>query len=418
LVIRKERVARVLRVDCVGEGRRRAAGGAPERRGLGWFLIPARESENFKFRREPGPQPQKPAAAVAPGAGAQEASSPVRQKLFFRFVDDDELAATFAPDQHHHFWPLDLFAEANRLGGIGDRLTVELKDDVVFAEPLLRGRTVGGDAGNNGTLDTIRDPQLLAHFPRDVAHAHAVENAHVTALLSPLQAASRRFLGPPGESRCRGLRFSIAQILDLHLRFGGKLADRQQKLPRIPDRRVIDLGDHIAGLEAGLGGGAVGRHFCDESALIGAELCGEIGAKALGRDAQIATRDTAGVDDLFGGGAHEIDRHGKTHAGEAATSAEDRRIDAHDTAGAIDQRTTRVARVDGRIGLNEILNRLDPEVSATERADDSAADRLTDTKRIPDGEDNVADLQLVAVSERRRMKRIVRLDFEHRDVSQ
>ena len=66
----------------------------------------------------------------------------------------------------------------------------------------------------------------------------------------------------------------------------------------------------------------------------------------------------------------------------------------------IHERAARVAGVDGRIGLDEVLVALDAERVAAGGADDAHRDGLADAERIADGEHDVADLGLARVAER------------------
>ena len=68
-------------------------------------------------------------------------------------------------------------------------------------------------------------------------------------------------------------------------------------------------------------------------------------------------------------------------------------IDAHQIAVNVDQRAAGVAGVDGRIGLDEILEGVDAQMRTTERRDDAHGYCLADAKGIPDGEHHVADPQ-------------------------
>src|SRR6185503_21121732 len=108
-------------------------------------------------------------------------------------------------------------------------------------------------------------------------------------------------------------------------------------------------------------------------------------------DAQRRTLDVTGLDDLIHHRARDVHRHGETIAGVVARGALDRAVDADHFAARIHERTTRVARVDGRIGLNEILNallRLAGQLKRTAlRADDPLrhGEREVFAERVADG---------------------------------
>ena len=107
--------------------------------------------------------------------------------------------------------------------------------------------------------------------------------------------------------------------------------------------------------------------------------------------------------------------HGKAEALRAAAPADDPGVDAHQPPFGIDQRPAGVARVDGRVGLNEVLVAVDAEATAPQRADDAHRDGLADAERIADGQDHVAHLQLVAVCQRDR-RQVLPLHLQHRGV--
>ena len=70
---------------------------------------------------------------------------------------------------------------------------------------------------------------------------------------------------------------------------------------------------------------------------------------------------------------HRIDGNGKADSGRRPRGAVNRGVDADQSAGAIEQRSARVSRIDRRIGLNHALNRpaRDRFDLAIERADDT-----------------------------------------------
>ena len=71
--------------------------------------------------------------------------------------------------------------------------------------------------------------------------------------------------------------------------------------------------------------------------------------------------------------ARERHRDREADAERAARLREDRAVDADQVARGVDERAARVARVDRRVGLDEILEAVDAEVVAAERAHDARA---------------------------------------------
>ena len=77
-----------------------------------------------------------------------------------------------------------------------------------------------------------------------------------------------------------------------------------------------------------------------------------------------------------------------------------RGVDANEFTPHIDQRAARIARIDGCIGLDEILVALLAEASATESAYQAGRHRLAEAEWIADGYHDFSDLQAVAVAHR------------------
>ena len=83
-------------------------------------------------------------------------------------------------------------------------------------------------------------------------------------------------------------------------------------------------------------------------------------------DADPAAGDRAAGDDLFEHTARDRHRDREPDAERAARARVDRGVDADQMAGAVDQRAARVAGVDRGVGLDEVLERRQPEPVAPE----------------------------------------------------
>ena len=134
----------------------------------------------------------------------------------------------------------------------------------------------------------------------------------------------------------------------------------------------------------------------------GAERLGEVGGQILDPHPDAAALDLAVIDELVHDLAGHVDRDGKTDADIAAAGRQDRRIDADDPALQVDQWTARIAGVDRRVGLDEILVAFDAETAAPERADDARGHGLAETERVADRQHEIADLQPVGIADRDR----------------
>ena len=95
-----------------------------------------------------------------------------------------------------------------------------------------------------------------------------------------------------------------------------------------------------------------------------------------------------------------------------ASLESDRRVDAHDFAVEVHQRAARVARVDRRIGLQEIGPAAGGQ-DAGLAADNARTDRQIEVEGMPDGQYPIADLQLVAVAQGGGGQAAVGLDPQH-----
>src|SRR5699024_8291573 len=111
---------------------------------------------------------------------------------------------------------------------------------------------------------------------------------------------------------------------------------------------------------------------------------------------------------------HQVAGNREANADIATGARQDGGVDADQFAVQIDQRAARVAGVDGGVGLNEVFEAI-PEAVATEAADDAGGDGLGQAERVADGNDEVADPQLVRVGYRQ-FGQVVGVDLYHRHV--
>ena len=120
-------------------------------------------------------------------------------------------------------------------------------------------------------------------------------------------------------------------------------------------------------------------------------------------------------DDLLEHVARERDGNRERDAERPARLREDRAVDADQVAGGVDERAAGVAGIDRGVGLDEILEAVDAEIVAAERAHDAERHRVAEAERIADREHDVADLQVVRVRERHRGQILV-IRLQHREV--
>src|SRR4029077_17096571 len=115
----------------------------------------------------------------------------------------------------------------------------------------------------------------------------------------------------------------------------------------------------------------------------------EIRGQVLDGDADAAALHFAKTQDLLHDLARHVDRHGKADPDIAAARRQDRGVDPDTLSAQVDERAPRIARVDRRVGLDEVLVALDTEPAAAQRADDPRGHGLTETERVADREDEV-----------------------------
>ncbi|MCL5281082.1 MAG: hypothetical protein M1376_14375 [Planctomycetes bacterium] len=96
----------------------------------------------------------------------------------------------------------------------------------------------------------------------------------------------------------------------------------------------------------------------------------QVRCQILDTDAQETPDDLAVLADLLIDVLGDVGRNGEPDA-DIALAAEDSRIDAHGLAIEVDQRPARVARIDGGIGLDEILVGCQVDVASAQGADDA-----------------------------------------------
>ena len=65
----------------------------------------------------------------------------------------------------------------------------------------------------------------------------------------------------------------------------------------------------------------------------------------------------------------------------------------------VDQRATRIARIDCRISLDEVLESIDPQVRPPQRGDDSHGHRLANAEGVADRQSHVTNGDIVHSSE-------------------
>ena len=107
-----------------------------------------------------------------------------------------------------------------------------------------------------------------------------------------------------------------------------------------------------------------------------------------------------------------VDRHRKP---DVAGARADGGVDADDLAAAVDERAAAVAEVDGRVGLDVVVEAVVEQLPA-DVADDADGDRVLVGERIANRAHPLADAQRIGIAERRERERPRRVDLDQRDV--
>ncbi len=125
--------------------------------------------------------------------------------------------------------------------------------------------------------------------------------------------------------------------------------------------------------------------------------------------AEVGAADGAALLELgdLGLGGVDRDREADADAAAAAAAGLDLGVDADHPAGRVEQRAARVARVDRRVGLQDVVDReaVGRRDLALQRGDHAGRQRAFEVERVADRVHRVADLSGARVAERERVQR-------------
>ena len=111
-----------------------------------------------------------------------------------------------------------------------------------------------------------------------------------------------------------------------------------------------------------------------------------------------------------------IDGNREANADRSARFRENRRIDADHAPVHIDQRSARIARINGGVGLNEEAVVGNADLRARQRRDDSLSHGLPDAEGIADGENEIADFERIRIAEFHHRKIAALGQFQHGEI--
>src|SRR5205823_5288995 len=178
------------------------------------------------------------------------------------------------------------------------------------------------------------------------------------------------------------LLLAFAPDAELDRSAGRHRADLFRKLARVLHGLPVDRGDHVARLDPGLGGWAIGLRLGHEGAfrIFQPEAVGDIGRDLLDLHADPAARHLPALLEL---GDHGLDRVGGNREPDpdrAAGRREDRGVHADDVAVHVEARSTGIALVDRRVDLDEVVVGTGSDVAAA-RGDDAGRHGAAEPER-------------------------------------
>ncbi len=298
---------------------------------------------------------------------------------------------------------------------VRDLLVADAQDALARGEAGARRR-----AGGRHVLDPDAVLVLQAHLARARRCQVEQREAPVDRVLVARRSRARLCdlaRRTAGELDLDLLLLAVAQHDELDLVSG--LDARHafaQRLAR-DDVLAVERAHDVARAQSGLLGRAVGDHLGHQRAaeVLQAEGVGEVARQRLQRDAQPAALDAAAG---LQAAQHRLHRRAGDREADAVGTARagvDRGVDADHAALQVDQRSAAVARVDRRVGLDEVLVGGDADLAAALGADDAGGDGVVQAEGVAHGDDPVARLELVAVAEARRLQ-LVRIDVQRGEV--
>src|SRR3984893_8623281 len=264
-------------------------------------------------------------------------------------------------------------------------MATRLKNDVPDLQALLRGHALGIDVGYAHALASRsldaggggkREAEAAKRF---IVLAHARIYARLLVVRQRAELYRRGFLR------------SIVPIdqIGLFPRAEGRHPARE--VARTVDPLAVEAEDHIARFKSGRACRRIRLGFHDESAFGGfqAETIGDFLGHRLNLDANPTPRDHAFVFQRRDDGLRGLGGNGKTNADTSAPGRENRRIDADHLTLGIESGTARIAPVDRRIDLQEVIVGPGANV-APARRNDTGRNRSPQSEGIADRDHPVA----------------------------
>src|SRR5277367_1400812 len=228
----------------------------------------------------------------------------------------------------------------------------------------------------------------------------------------------REDLRAVGDDERDVFRLFVAHVTHLHRLSDHGFRDGIYQVGAGMHGLAVDVGDDVAGLQAGLIRGAARLDGFDDDAVRDAEFLqqhGIIAAIFLERDADRAARDLPVGDELIVNADHRRRRQREAHTFESAAPCVNGGVDADHFAGHVDERPAGITGINCGVRLNETL-KLVADVGAIFGADDSGSHRGIQAEGAADGQNPIANLYAVGIAEFRDREFAVGFNFDYGEV--
>src|SRR5262249_43723906 len=231
---------------------------------------------------------------------------------------------------------------------------IDLADHIARHEAGFFRAAIRRDARHHHAVGLALDPELLGHVSIEIPHSHASEGIVCLTGLCLSDCGGLRLFS----NRDREILFvTVTDHSDRHLRADCSPRHHPLQGHRVFYGRALIRHDDITLLNTGLIRRAVFLHVADECPLgvFGAERLREILIEILNADPEETPYDLPIFDEAFIDRLAHASRHCKTYPLIATGLREDRGVDTYQLTSRIDQCSSGVARIDRRIGLNEVF---------------------------------------------------------------
>src|SRR5262245_31313499 len=295
------------------------------------------------------------------------------------------------------------------IGWRRNQRTAHIKDDVTRFHASLGGWPARPDFGDN---DTFASRTRNAGRRRE----GQAERRLVGFLLLGRSRLRLTLLRYFAERHGYRLLLTLAHQRELGSRVRCHRPDHAHKSVRIFHLLTVNIGDDIASENARLGGRTVGLYFSDKRAfrLLQAEGVSHLFSNRLNLHANPSAGDDALVAELGDNIFHRVGWNGESDADRSARWRENRGVHADYVAIHIEAWATRVAPVDRRIDLTEVI--VWPGADTTSaRRDNSGGNRAVEAEGIANSDHPITDSRGL-LSELHERKVVPALNLDQREV--